>query len=102
MTESPLRSFSIDPSDAVRRPSHEAVELALPATQVMLAEGGDVRLALDPVTARSRYGCSASPDPGPADFSSATASTISPHGFAAAEALWERVSCSSLAADARH
>ena len=91
MTESPLRSFSIDPSDAVRRPSHEAVELALPATQVMLAEGGDVRLALDPVTARSRYGCSASPDPGPADFSSATASTISPHGFAAAEALCRRL-----------
>jgi hypothetical protein len=91
MTEAPLRSFSIDAAGAPRRSDHETVELALPAAQMLLSEGGDSRLALDPVTGRSRYGCSAVPDPGPADFGSATASIISPGGFVAATALRRRL-----------
>jgi len=91
MTEALLRSLSIDAAGAVRRSAHETVELALPAVQVMLGEGGDCRLALDPVTGRSRYGCTASPDPGPADFGSATASIVSPQGFDAARALRRRL-----------
>jgi hypothetical protein len=86
MPKAPLRSSTIE-SAAASWSAGEAVELALPDVQVMLAEGGDFRLALDPITGRSRYGCSATPDPGPADFGSATASAISSQGFDAAGAL---------------
>ena len=91
MTEAPSRSPSIVPAGAVRRIAHEAVQLPLPGLQVLLGEGGDTRLALDPMTNRSRYGCPTTPDPGPADFGSATASIISPGGFAAAKALRQRL-----------
>jgi len=91
MTEAPLRSSLVDLAGAGRRTSHEAVKLALPAVAILLGEGGDSRLALDPVTGRSRYGCSARPDPGPADFCSATASIVSPQGFSAAGSLRERL-----------
>ena len=57
----------------------------------MLGEGGDSRLALDPITGRNRYGCTAKPDPGPADFGSATASIVSPRGFEAASSLHARL-----------
>ena len=43
------------------------------------------------MTGRNRYGCSARPDPGPADFGSATASIVSPQGFDAARALRQRL-----------
>ena len=91
MTEAPSRSPSIVPAGAVRRIAHEAVQLPLPGLQVLLGEGGDTRLALDPMTNRSRYGCPTTPDPGPADFGSASASIISPGGFAAAKALRQRL-----------
>ena len=97
MVEAPLRSLPTESAGAARRTSHEIVEFALPAAQAMLAEGGDQRLALDPVTGRSRYGCPATPDPGPADFGSATASIISPQGFDAARTLRRRL----VEADAR-
>jgi hypothetical protein len=88
---SSLRSMPMVPAGAVRRCAHESVEFVLPTLEVMLGEGGDSRLALDPVTGRSRYGCSARPDPGPADFGSATASIISPRGYAAAGAVRQRL-----------
>ena len=61
------------------------------STEALLSEGGDCRLALDPVSGRSRYGCMARADSGPAQFSSATASTISPEGFTAAARLRDRL-----------
>ena len=89
MTDAPLRSSLIDLSS--RRGSDDRIQLALPPVEQMLSEGGDIRLALDPVTGRSRYGCTARPDPGPADFGSATASIISREGFAAAKGLHARL-----------
>ena len=91
MTEALLRPVSIDLAAAPGRGPQETAKLALPAVEIMLGEGGDARLALDPVTGRSRYGCSARPDPGPADFGSATASIISPQGYDAARALRQRL-----------
>ncbi len=60
---------------------------APPATAQLLVDGGDARLALDPITGRNRYGCAPRPDPALADFGSSTASTISERGFDAADAL---------------
>ena len=65
--------------------------LVLPPAEALLREGGDTRLALDPVSGRNRYGCASRPDPGLGHFGSATASTISPEGFAAADALRTRL-----------
>lgn len=62
-----------------------------PRLQDLLIGGGDGRLALDPFTSRNRYGCGPSPDPSLADFGSSTASVISAGGFAAAEALRQRL-----------
>ncbi|HEY3887391.1 MAG TPA: hypothetical protein VGL73_02380 [Caulobacteraceae bacterium] len=64
---------------------------ALPSTTALLTEGGDARIALDPATGRNKYGCTATPDGATADFSSSTASSISPRGFAAADALRGRL-----------
>ena len=65
--------------------------LALPPTEALLAEGGDMRLALDPVSGCNRYGCTPRPGAGMAHFSSATASTVSPEGFLAADRLRQRL-----------
>jgi len=65
--------------------------LDLPSTEALLREGGDTRLALDPVSGSNRYGCKARPDKSLANFGSATASTVSAEGFAAAHALHKRL-----------
>jgi len=57
----------------------------------MLVDGGDSRLVLDPIAGVNRYGCGPSPDPDLAAFGSSTASTISDAGFAAADAVRERL-----------
>jgi hypothetical protein len=62
----------------------------LPDTAQLLTDGGDNRI----VCARggsNRYGCSAFPEPDVLAYGSSTASTISPAGFAAADALRERL-----------
>ncbi len=64
---------------------------ALASTTTLLTQGGDARISLDPKTARNKYGCTATPDGDTADFSSSTASSISPRGFAAAESLRQRL-----------
>jgi hypothetical protein len=64
---------------------------AAPSTRELLVSGGDARLALDPITGRNRYGCSAAPDPDLADFGSSTASVISERGFDAADSLRNRL-----------
>ena len=91
MAEALLSSSPIHIAGAARPTPSETIQVALPTVEVMLAEGGDSRLALDPVTGRSRYGCTARPDPGPTDFGSATASIISREGFAAAKGLRARL-----------
>jgi hypothetical protein len=52
------------------------------STDELLTQGGDARIALDPATARNRYGCAAAPEPGLADFGSSTASGVSASGVA--------------------
>jgi len=59
----------------------------LPDTAALLTQGGDARIALDPVSGTNRYGCRPVPDPELLDFASATASFISPGAFDAADRL---------------
>ncbi|MBV9509250.1 MAG: hypothetical protein JO303_03075, partial [Caulobacteraceae bacterium] len=90
MTQAPHRSSSpAAPRQAEFRVGRTGP--ALDSTEALLSEGGDCRLALDPVSGRSRYGCAVRPAGGAPQFSSATASTISPAGFAAADRLRERL-----------
>ncbi len=63
--------------------------LALADTRALLAEGGDARIALE--SGRNEYGCRPYPDPDLAALGSSTASTISESGYAAAEALREKI-----------
>jgi len=67
------------------------------ATEDLLISGGDARLFLDPATGANRYGCPPRPVPGVLDFASATASLISPRGFAAADALRRRMASNPAA-----
>ena len=64
---------------------------SFPALERWLVDGGDTRLDLDAATGLNRYGCAPRPVAGVLDFASSTASTISPRGWAAAEALSERL-----------
>ena len=81
----PQRSFtSTDPVD-------DAVADSLSSTEYVLVAGGDDRIALTPHGAVNRYGCAPRPDPGVLALGSATASTVSTAGFAAADALWQRL-----------
>lgn len=59
----------------------------LPGTAALLVAGGDARIALDPHTGLSMYGCRPQPDPELVALGSSTASLISPHALAACEAL---------------
>ncbi len=63
----------------------------LPATEQLLVEGGDARVALDPDSGLNKYACSPVPDPDGAAFGSSTASVISSAGFAAADRLRNRL-----------
>lgn len=63
----------------------------LPPTAELLVQGGDMRIALDPVSGANKYGCRPVPDHGLLAFGSSTASTISAAGFAAADALREKL-----------
>lgn len=66
--------------------STPAVHDALPATEQLLIEGGDARIALNP-DGMNRYGCPPFPDPELVALGSSTASGISTAGFAAADRL---------------
>ncbi|HLI65919.1 MAG TPA: hypothetical protein VKU90_06095 [Caulobacteraceae bacterium] len=68
-----------------------------PSTPVLLADGGDARVALDAATGRNAYGCAPTPETLAADVGSCTASTISPRGFAAAQALNARLAGAAIA-----
>jgi hypothetical protein len=56
------------------------------SSESLLAQGGDDRLTLDPVTGLNRYGCAPYPRPDVTAFASCTASSISSRAFLAAEA----------------
>jgi hypothetical protein len=71
------------------RPKHAGASV-LPDTVRLLTDGGDSRIVCAP-GGSNRYGCSSLPEPGVLAFGSSTASTISPTGFAAADALRKRL-----------
>ena len=56
-----------------------------------LVQDGDARIALDPLTGLNSYGCGCRPDSSLLEYGSATASTVSAPGFAAAQALATRM-----------
>jgi hypothetical protein len=62
----------------------------LPTTAQLLTDGGDSRIVCAP-GGSNRYGCCALPEPDVLAYGSSTASTISPAGFAAADALRDRL-----------
>ena len=62
----------------------------LPSTAELLTNGGDARIVCG-TRNRNRYGCSSLPEPGVLAYGSSTASTISPTGFANANALRNRL-----------
>ena len=89
MTQASLARPFPDSPPVPRGP--EAWRPSFPALEQWLVDGGDTRLDLDPASGVNRYGCAARPASGDYDFSSSTASTVSPRGWAAAEALAERL-----------
>lgn len=70
------------PADARR-------DAALPDLATLLVSGGDARIALDPATGLSMYGCSPQPDPQLVALGSSTASLISTQALAACALLRE-------------
>jgi hypothetical protein len=89
MTEAFDYSASAVAADLTPRLDRPAPGLA--STADLLTDGGDARIALEPETARNKYGCTATPEAALADFGSSTASSISARGFAAAAALCARL-----------
>src|SRR5215470_10516378 len=69
----------------------ETQTAALAETADLLTEGGDARIALDPVRGLNKYGCSPIPHSALAAFGSSTASTVSGTAFAAADRLRDRL-----------
>lgn len=61
------------------------------AVSLLLATGGDSRIALAPVTGRNRYGTQTTPADDEISFASSTASTVSSAGYAAASREWQRL-----------
>ncbi|KAF0204806.1 MAG: hypothetical protein FD173_1527 [Gallionellaceae bacterium] len=65
--------------------------LHFPATEQLLVEGGDTRIALNPASGANKYGCRPRPDADIAAFGSATSTTISDTAFFAAKQLRNRL-----------
>ena len=74
--------------------SRRATEI--PSTERLLTDGGDARIVCGH-NGRNQYGCSSMPEPEVLAYGSSTASTISPIGFAAADAVRERLKTAALA-----
>lgn len=62
-----------------------------PTTAQLLISGGDARIALDPHSGLSKYGCQPHPDASLLAFGSSTASVVSAAAYAAAQQLRERL-----------
>ena len=71
-----------------RSVSDDQADVGLSALDAALISGGDERLFLDPSTGMNGYGCRAKPRNEEISFSSSTATTISPNGYAAAAELF--------------
>jgi hypothetical protein len=56
-------------------------------TELLLTQGGDERLRVDPDSGLNRYGCSPRPRPWAITFASTTATSVSEEAFAHADAL---------------
>lgn len=67
----------------------------LPSTLKLLTDGGDARIVCGP-RGWNQYGCGSLPEPEVLAYGSSTASTISLDGFAAAQALRERLKIAAL------
>jgi hypothetical protein len=91
--DSRQNSFQVETAPPNPRRSPGAIEL--PETARLLTDGGDARIVCGPRGA-NRYGCSAVPAPDVLAYGSSTASTISAAGFAAADALRNRLKASAL------
>jgi len=57
----------------------------LAPAEMLMGEGGDARLRVDPASGLNRYGCSHRPRPWAVTFASSTASSLSERGFGGAE-----------------
>jgi selenocysteine lyase/cysteine desulfurase len=64
---------------------------ALSPLEMLLGEGGDGRLLLDPANGFNMYGCTRAPRPDALNFSSSTASTISEHAWLRASIVQRRM-----------
>ncbi len=82
-------TMMLDPAGAARVRRRPVP--SLPPTEELLVAGGDARLDIDPSSGTNRYFCSPSPVAALAAFGSATASIVSPTGFAAADRLRRRL-----------
>ncbi|MBI5918875.1 MAG: hypothetical protein HY849_05835 [Nitrosomonadales bacterium] len=82
-------------------PDEPALATALPSTRQLLVAGGDARIALD-AAGLNRYGCAPLPDPTLHAFGSSTATGISATGWAAADALRQRLAASAEPAAERY
>ena len=60
----------------------------------MLTSGGDARIHCD-ANGINKYGCAPTPQTDALSYSSSTASSISTHGYAAAEALYQRIAAAT-------
>lgn len=85
-------TLKTDDASSVELPDDAEIRAAQQRLDMMLTTGGDERIWPDPVTRRNRYGAPAQPAPEEAWFSSATASAISPRGYAAAGEALARIS----------
>ncbi len=65
--------------------------------ETLMAQGGDARLRVDPLTGLNGYGCSHRPRPWAITFASSTASSLSERGFGGAEAARKRLAVAILA-----
>ncbi len=81
--------------NATSKPGSSLAKLGM-GVDLLLASGGDERIAPDPVTRRNRYGTTATPSPREIFFSSSTASTITPRAYRAAETAWTALAASSI------
>jgi glutamate/tyrosine decarboxylase-like PLP-dependent enzyme len=84
-----LRSDAVNLLDGVFESAYSATALVL--------TGGDPRIALDATTGTNGYGASPRPVAGEVSFASSTASSMTPTGFAAVEALRQRLIADALA-----
>jgi hypothetical protein len=82
---------STAPLTKPREGPERAVKSPLAATHVLLTEGGDQRIRLDPATGLNKYGCPPTPTPHLAAFGSSTASAISTPALEAARRLRDRL-----------